>query len=333
LTARVVLTTGIGSLPFVRLDEARKVISLFDIPFWPQLPKKTFLENMYLQYSDGLPFSKIDYEKENIFFRLDEMDGKELETFYEHLLAEDLDYFAVKREKAAGLYSLLEDPLPSARIKGQMTGPVSFGLTVTDENKRAVFYHETFKEILVKGLTLKALWIIRELKKKYKEVYFFLDEPYLSQIGSAFVNLDPEEIKGIYSEMLAVINREAISGIHCCGNTDWNLILDLPFGIINFDAFNYSLLPFSAKLKKFLESGGKIAFGFVPAENSVRNLTEKELSARTEEEFSRLDGAGISRALIKENMLLSPSCGLATLDPALVVKELEMLQYLKRHFD
>jgi len=36
---------------------------LRDIPAWPQLPKRTFLENMYAQYSEGFPGIVIKGEK------------------------------------------------------------------------------------------------------------------------------------------------------------------------------------------------------------------------------------------------------------------------------
>ncbi|MFH1352436.1 MAG: hypothetical protein ABIH68_02550 [bacterium] len=145
----MILTTGIGSLPFKNTEQAIEVVKKFDIPFWPQLPKKSFLENMYVQYAEGLPFARINEERQNIHFELDNPDEKELENFYEKVLSEDVDYFAISKEKASGLHAVLDKPLPSKKMKGQITGPVSFGLTVTDENKKPVFYHDVFKEILV----------------------------------------------------------------------------------------------------------------------------------------------------------------------------------------
>lgn len=328
----MILTTGIGSLPFEKTEEAIEVIKKFDIPFWPQLPKISYLENMYIQYSEGLPFACINEEKKNIHFKLEDPDDKELESFYEKVLSEDLDSFSISEERAAGLHAVLKSPIPSKKIKGQIVGPVSFGLTVTDENKKAVFYHDVFKEILVKGLTLKARWMIRELKKVYDEVYMFIDEPYLSQIGSAFISLDPEEVKTFLKEMLDEINKEAVSGIHCCGETDWGMLLDLPFKILSFDAFNYSLLPFAEKIKKFMENGGKVLFGAVPAEKTIAELDNEKIKSKIDEEIGLLVKAGIDEGLIRQNMMFSPSCGMATIPPDLVGKVLGMLDYLKSEF-
>ena len=54
--------TGIGSLPFKDPKAACGIV--FDnfkhIPFWPQLPKRSYLEHMYCQFSEGIPGLKLD---------------------------------------------------------------------------------------------------------------------------------------------------------------------------------------------------------------------------------------------------------------------------------
>ncbi len=49
--------TGVGSLPHEDPERAvRAVLSGCPaIPYWPQLPRRTFLENMYIQFGAGLP--------------------------------------------------------------------------------------------------------------------------------------------------------------------------------------------------------------------------------------------------------------------------------------
>ncbi|MCM8766341.1 MAG: hypothetical protein NC920_05860, partial [Candidatus Omnitrophica bacterium] len=49
--------TGIGSLGHIHSPEATSlVLNLFkEIPFWVQLPQRSFRENMYVQFSEGIP--------------------------------------------------------------------------------------------------------------------------------------------------------------------------------------------------------------------------------------------------------------------------------------
>ena len=61
---------------------------------------------MYVQYSQGLPGAVINQEKQTIHIDSQSPDyAKEVESLYEHYLAEDLDYFAITKDYAAGLYA------------------------------------------------------------------------------------------------------------------------------------------------------------------------------------------------------------------------------------
>ena len=63
------LATGIGSLPFKEEDKAIDfVLKNFEghIAFWPQLPRRSFLESMHIQFSEGFPGRGIDIERKNI---------------------------------------------------------------------------------------------------------------------------------------------------------------------------------------------------------------------------------------------------------------------------
>ena len=54
--------TGIGSLPFKDSKYACRLIleNFKSIPFWPQLPKRSYREHMYCQFVEGLPGVVID---------------------------------------------------------------------------------------------------------------------------------------------------------------------------------------------------------------------------------------------------------------------------------
>ena len=85
--------------------------------------------------------------------------------------------------------------------KGQVTGPVSFGLTVTDQDLRSGLYIEMLDDVIVKNMAMNARWQIRQLKSVRPNVILFLDEPYLAAFGSAFISLSREQVIGYLDEV------------------------------------------------------------------------------------------------------------------------------------
>src|SRR4030042_5760079 len=137
------LPTIIGSMPHTDPKKACALITRFlkDIPAWPQLPKKSFLENMYVQYSEGFPGAVV--ENNRIYIDTVKDYTKTLETLYAAYLENDSAKFAFGKEYATGFYAFLEQPKFSPMaVNGHVTGPLRWGLTVADENKRAILYHE-----------------------------------------------------------------------------------------------------------------------------------------------------------------------------------------------
>ena len=70
-------------------------------------------------------------------------------------------------------------------MKVQTTGPCSFALTIVDENKRAIYYNEEFRDVVVKALAMKCRWQIQKFKPFAENIICFIDEPILSAFGSS----------------------------------------------------------------------------------------------------------------------------------------------------
>ena len=88
------VTTLIGSFPHPDGTElcpslARKI----QIPAWPQLPRRTFRENMYTQYSAGLPGIVVDDANQRVYFETTGDLSSALEEFYGRYLADAVDSF------------------------------------------------------------------------------------------------------------------------------------------------------------------------------------------------------------------------------------------------
>ena len=133
------LPTAIGSMPHTDPFEACSQVShyLKDIPAWPQLPKRSFLENMYVQFSQGFPGAVV--KGDSIYIDRSQDLDKPLEQLYAAYLDNDIDKYPVSPDYAAGLHSFLDlTNLTPLAVKGQITGPVTWGLTVTDDSHRAI---------------------------------------------------------------------------------------------------------------------------------------------------------------------------------------------------
>jgi len=65
------LATAIGSMPHIDPQEACSLVlaNLPDIPVWPQLPNRSFLENMYVQYSERFPGIVLEEERIRVDMR------------------------------------------------------------------------------------------------------------------------------------------------------------------------------------------------------------------------------------------------------------------------
>jgi methionine synthase II (cobalamin-independent) len=325
---------AIGSLPHTDPELAcRLMLQAFpEVASWPQLPRLSFRENMYAQYSEGLPGIRLDETAKRLWFQADDSLAGELEGFYQAVIEEDLERFAVSAPYAAGLDAFLggafEDEL-SARpfVKGHVTGPISYGLTVTDQNKKASLYNETLEQAIVKGLTLKGRWQSRELRKAAPgaRVAIFYDEPYLHSVGSALISVSREQVVGEISECLAGCGAD-VTGVHCCGNTDWSLVFATGVDVVHFDAYEY-LEPFVAydgEIAEHLARGGSIAWGVVPKDENVLEASSDELVGILEGGFDVLEARGLDRGLLARRSMVSPSCGLGSASVEVAERALEL---------
>lgn len=310
--------TAIGSLPHRDPEEACSLTLryLTEAPAWPQLPRRDFRENMYAQYSEGLPGVVVDLEKRKVYCDTARDLLEEMEEVFRAYLEDDLEGKGIGREYAAGLYAMAEMlsrgehryPL----LKGQVTGPVSFGLAVLDEKNRPILYDDQLAEVMVKLLNLKARWMEAFLRRTgaAEEVLIFLDEPYLVSVGSALVSVD----RGRAAECIRSCTEglDCLVGSHCCGNTDWTILFEAGLDVVNFDAFGYmeSLALYPRELSRFLEDGGILAWGLVPNSASVEVESVESLLRRFREGVKLLASRGVDEELLLERSMVTPSCGL-----------------------
>jgi methionine synthase II (cobalamin-independent) len=332
------ITTGIGSFPHQEEEEVFRLIfkTFPEIPFWPQLPKRSFLEGMVVQYSEGFPSFKWNEKEQRVWVDTSHGFDKDIEKFYQRLEGSELKPFEITNDFARGL-RILEDLTSTDHrkeikyIKGQIAGPITFGLALTDLEGKSIFYDPTLRDILIKHLSMKARW----MEKRFNDLFpgiptiIFFDEPSLSSFGSAFSGLNREDVVQSLNECFEAV--KGFRGIHCCGNTDWSLLLSTNLNILSFDAYGYleTLSLYPKELRTFLERGGILAWGIVPTSEAILEEDAQSLVKRFKEGVETLSKKGIDQALLRR-AIITPSCGTASLPVSLAERVCELTAEVSR---
>ena len=333
--------TGIGSVPFTDNNEAIGLIleNLSEIPYWPQMARKGFQEDMVSQGAGGLPLIIRDLEQRLV--RVTDAVDRDaaMVQFYEAALQGDLDTFALAPEEASGFYALMAalKNVPAeapAFVKGQVVGPVTFATIVKGLDGKAILFDRELIQAVIQGLALKAAWQAAKIREGGRQAIIFFDEPSLTGFGSAFMQISREEVVSLLTETITSAREPgpAWFGVHCCGNTDWSVLLETPIDILSFDSYEFfdNLKLYDKALKKFLDRGGYLAWGLVPTSPTTPDETEAVLWAKFSEQVEELTKLGMDKAFLLSRSLLTPACGMGYLAPEKARDSLAGLAALSR---
>ncbi|MFH1112619.1 MAG: hypothetical protein V1792_01740 [Pseudomonadota bacterium] len=337
------LATAVGSLPHEDPLQAVEMITakLTTAPHAPQLSRSNPREQMWIQFTENLPGFKVDFENLSYHFDTSSVSDAAVEQFFTHYLdvleGGTPDYFAVGPQYGQGIHALLErlarDGTRAPFFKVQVTGPLSFALTVTDESRKPIFYHPVFRDVAVKAMGLKAVWLLEQFKPFADEIIVFFDEPSLSAYGSsALLGVSKEDVIDSLNDVISMVaDRGGIPGVHCCGNTDWGLIMETAAGIVNFDAVDYmeTMKIYRDELTAFLGRGGVLAWGAVPNTERIREETVEDVIGRIRQGIRMLVDAGVDRDALARRIIVTPACGCAGLTTGDTQRVYEILAELE----
>ena len=186
---------------------------------------------------------------------------------------------------------------------------------------------------------MNARWQVRQLQSARPNVLIFVDEPYLASFGSAFISLSRPQVLGLLNELFDAIHQEgALAGVHCCGNTDWSLLMESSVDVLNLDAWSYmeTLALYPAELRRFLDRGGLLAWGIVPNNEHVFETSPDDLARRLRSGISNICSKAAGRGVqiqpqeFERRSLLAPCCGLGPATPEVAERSLLLLGRLVR---
>ena len=331
----------IGSLPIDDHKEASEIIFSYtpEIPLWAQLPTYQ-KEGMIEQFLPGMP--SVTNKDGKTFINIKALDFEEkILKFYEDYIdsqEKQIDSFSPKftltENEAKGFFVLIEkiktvSNKPYA-VKGQITGPVTFGMGVKDQDNKSIFYDDRLKDVAVKHIAMKAKWQAGMLSKLGAPVIIFLDEPALAGFGSSsFLTVSREEGMGALKEVIDSIHtQKAFAGIHICANSDWSLVLDTPADIISFDAYSFfdKFILYPDYIKKFIQKGGSLAWGIIPTANieDIEKETSEAIALSFKDKIAQLEKIGIEKNIILAQSYITPSCGTGNMSLEHAKKVLKM---------
>jgi len=339
---------AIGSLPHKNLDDAMALVekNFGGIPFWPQLAKLNRKEDMIVQFLENMPGIQFDEAMEKTYLEneSDEFFGQLEELFmdYEEIIADPnsalLDKYAVTEKNSTTFkpfIELLKKTKPNF-AKGQIVGPFTLATSLTDVENKCAYYDETLREIILKTLSLKALWQIKEIKKASENTtpIIFIDEPSISQLGtSAFITIPQDEVIAMIKEISDLIKENGgLSAIHCCGKCDWTIPIHVGVDIINLDGFFFaqSLSLFHKDIEKFIKLGGVIAWGIIPTldKDALLATDIEQMLSKFEEATDYLTKKGVDKTMLLNHSMVTPSCGAGSLTVELANKAMDLTREL-----
>jgi hypothetical protein len=311
------LATGVGALPHTDPKEAcNDVLAIFPrFPYVPTLPDRGQLESIVFNDSEQMPGRLI--RDDRLLYDSATDHTAAMEQVYRDYVEGNYIPYGLHKEYASCFIEMMSHDISHAKLlKCQVTGPVTFGMQVVDADKRPIYYDAQLADVLSKMIALKARWCEVEMREKtgVAETVVVLNEPYLASLGSSVVPVNQEMVRSGWEDIAALVQGGL--GIHCCSNTDWEFVMDLLPSIVSIDAYATAkeFLLYSDAIATYMERGGVVAWGVVPAEyrifatETTDLLYERYLTIRTQL-CSRMP-----EHLFDAQSLITPSCGIRFAD-------------------
>ena len=296
-----------GIMPHTNIEKALELALSLDIPFWPQLPKVSYYEDMYAQVSQNFPGIVVDPENKRLIFNTAKFE-QELWDYFEK--RDNIETFALSREYSVIFHKFLAKDLHGYQaVRGQTIGPVSFGFNVIDENRKPIIYNEEVRAILFDFIQRKVNAQYHELKGKNPNAFVWVDEPGLGYVFSGLSGYNDRRAKEDYGNF--VQGLEGPKGLHLCANVNLPYLLELGIEILSFDAYQIEFMPkeYANAVAEFLRGGGIISWGIVPTESTILAKEAPETLAKRLTEYWEVvsQNTNLPTKQIAEQALIAPA--------------------------
>ena len=275
-----------SALPFADSEQAWALILKHfpELPAWPRLPYRSFLEKADLQLSEGFP--GVVFEGDHIYVDSVWESDPALDRLYIAYLGNNVEHGRISRQYAMGLDLLHTErvrlPAQTAALAGRVLGPLSWGASVNDQAGRPLLLNEVMLDAVAKHLCLKAAWQESVLRAQAPITITLVDEPLLTREALVKLPFDKERALLLLEDVLAGLT--GLRGVHCAWpldpavlSTSANVLsLDISSGACRAPGPDGDLGP----LREFVARGGLLVWCITPDENRVEGQSGVNLADR-----------------------------------------------------
>lgn len=322
---------GVGSLPFLAVTPALEFIARWcpEVPFWPQLRRMSAREAM-LPQTFGPHMRHLSALRDEHGFGIS---ASRTRSFFDALERSDVNF---EPSHAAGFYGFVEacrmGAFPAARaVKGQVMGPVTVACSISADTTLFID-HIGCRNAIADYIVRLARWQVDALLKCSSSVVLVLDEAYLG-VALRQVPARRAAVVDILKSVILRVRRPGVMvGIHCCDQIPVSLLNEVGADLFSFDAHHgASAFAGDAEGRRFLESGGHVAWGWVPTLDNLSGVCPVEIVARWRDAANRLGGEeGTERVLARS--LVTATCGLAGSSLATCERSFEIARAVSQGF-
>ncbi|MFM2181907.1 MAG: hypothetical protein RJB61_201 [Actinomycetota bacterium] len=291
--------TAIGGLPHRDAVEAARVsLTQMDVPAIPSLPRRSPAEGSVAQAMVGMrgitvgQYGSISIDP----IRVDPLAPISTDLQHDAFLG-----FRTFLAEAPRLRPGLEV------VKWQFVGPVSFGLALVRAGLPASLAFES----AMRCVRARLQHLVDEVAAALPDAgqVVVLEEPALADLMDPGFALAPDVAIDLVSGALSAIESRALVGLHICGVADLPSQIDAGPGLISVPVHR-SVLDAVGHLVRFMERGGRIAWGAVPTSGPIAASAERAWH-NLNDLWCQMAERGADLDLVRRQALITPSCGLA----------------------
>ncbi|GAA2388076.1 MULTISPECIES: hypothetical protein [Gordonia] len=300
--------TGVGSMPGTDPSEAVRIASgELDLPFLPELPARGVGADMIGR--TGALLVDLPLDMVHHAYRLTDHPNTTTRRARDWLRW-DLDALEEHWE-ASGLVG------SGRTVKVQACGPLTFAANAELRGGHKIVKDRGAVRDIAASLTEGLRGHVAEVTRRLgAKVLVQLDEPDVGRVIDGTVTpltrLDP--IRPIPAPDAAELMQGVVDGLdvpvllHSCRRPRWDLTDRLERVALSIDLTRLRPDADYDRLGAFVDSDGVLAAGLVPATEPEAPVDAETLAGRLTELIDRI---GLPRRVLRDNILVTPVCGLA----------------------